>query len=62
MKKLWKKIKRPLCVIIVFVCLFLLLGCVGNTDLEGDIGSYCFQGAILLGMAIAAGILGEVFK
>lgn len=62
MRKIWKKIKKPLCVIIVFACLLLLLGCAGNLDLGGDIDSYCFQGAILLGIAIAVGIIGGVFE
>lgn len=62
MKRLWKKIKKPICVIIVFACLFLLLGCTGTADLGGDINSYCFQGAILLGTAIAVGIIGGIFE
>ncbi len=62
MKKLWGKIKRPLCVIIVFICLFLLLGCTGTAELGGDINSYCFQGAVLLGLAIAVGVFGGIFE
>lgn len=62
MKKIWGKIKRPVCVVIMLICLFLLLGCTGAADFGGDINSYCFQGSVLLGTAIAAGIIGGIIE
>lgn len=61
MKKLWEKIKRPLCGAIMFICLLLLLGCTGTADLGGDMVTYCIQGAALLGTTIVAGIVGGLF-
>lgn len=62
MKKLWGKMKRPLCGVIVVICLLLLLGCTGTAELGGDMVTYCLQGSALLGTAIVAGIIGGIFE
>lgn len=61
MKKLLLKLKRPVCTIIVIICLFLLLGCTGTVEQGGDLTAYAIQGAILLSTAIIAGITGGLF-
>ena len=62
MKKILEKAKRPLCGVIVIICLLLLLGCTGTAELGGDIVTYCIQGAVLLGTVITAGIVGGIFE
>lgn len=62
MKKLLKKIKRPLMGLIIILCLLLLLGCTGTAELGGDMVTYCLQGSALLGTAIVAGIIGGIFE
>ncbi len=61
MKKILEKAKRPLCGMIVIICLLLLLGCTGTAELGGDLITYCIQGVTLLGTAITAGIVGGIF-
>lgn len=61
MKKLLMKLKRPVCAIIVIICLFLLLGCTGTAEQGGNLTAYMIQGAILLSTAITAGIIGGLF-
>ncbi len=58
MKKILRKIKKPLCEGIVLICFFLLLGYTGTADLGGDVTTYAIRGAILLSIAIAAEIIG----
>ncbi len=62
MKKIWLKIKRPVCAIIVFICLFLFLGCTGTAECGGDMTAYIIQGSILLSITILAGIIGGLFS
>lgn len=62
MKKIWQKIKRPICGVIMAVCLFLLLGCTGTCERGGDLITYVIQGSILLTLAIAAGIIGDIMQ
>lgn len=61
MKKLLMKLKRPVCAIIVIICLFLLLGCTGTAEQGGDLTAYIIQGSILLSITIIAGIIGGLF-
>lgn len=61
MKKLLMKLKRPVCAIIVIICLFLLLGCTGTAEQGEDLTAYAIQGAVLLSTAIIAGIIGGLF-
>ncbi len=63
MKKLWKKVRRPFCGVIMFICLFLLLGCTGTSELEGgDMNTYFMQGIVLLTAAFMAGAVGGFMK
>ncbi len=61
MKEKLKKLKQPICVVIVIICLFLLLGCTGTAELGGDLTIYVIQGAVLLSITIIAGIIGGLF-
>lgn len=62
MKKILEKAKRPLCGVIVIICLLLMLGCTGTAELGGDLITYCIQGTALLGTAITSGIVGGIFE
>lgn len=58
--KIWGKIKRPLCGVIMLICLLLLLGCTaGTAEGEGNLATYTANGTILLIICIAAGIAGD---
>lgn len=61
MKKLLINLKKPVCAIIVIICLFLLLGCTGTAEQGGNLTEYAIQGAILLSTTIIAGIIGGLF-
>lgn len=61
MKDGLKKMKKPLCGVLMFVCLLLLLGCTGTAETGGDLTTYCIQGVVLLAVIIAAGAVGEIF-
>lgn len=61
MKKKLMKLKKPICAVIMVLCLFLLLGCTGTADHGGDLITYTVQGALLLTISIAAGIIGGLF-
>lgn len=61
MKDKLKILKRPICVIVMMLCLFLLLGCTGTAETGGDLITYTIQGAVLLAITIAAGIIGGLF-
>lgn len=61
MKERLKMLKRPICVIVMVLCLFLLLGCTGTAETGGDLITYTIQGAVLLAITIAAGIIGGIF-
>ncbi len=62
MKEKLKKFKKPLCAVIMVICLFLLLGCTGTAECGGDLVDYMIQGATLLGITIIAGIIGGLFS
>lgn len=62
MKKTWRKIRRPVCGSVMFLCLLLLLGCTGTAEHGGDLVTYALQGVVLLIVAIAAGIVGGLFE
>lgn len=61
MKEKLMKLKKPACAILMVVCLFLLLGCTGTAETGGDLITYAAQGAVLLIIIIAAGIIGGLF-
>lgn len=61
MKERLKKLKKPVCIIVMVICLFLLMGCTGNAEQGGDLIAYTVQGSILLILIILAGIIGELF-
>lgn len=61
MREKLMKLKRPVCVIVMVLCLVLLLGCTGTAETGGDLFTYTVQGAILLIITIAAGIIGGIF-
>lgn len=61
MKERLKMLKRPICVIVMVLCLFFLLGCTGTAETGGDLITYTVQGAVLLTIAIVAGIIGGLF-
>ena len=62
MKKAWRKIRRPVCGSVMFLCLLLLLGCTGTAEHGGDLATYALQGGVLLIVTIAAGIAGGIFE
>ncbi len=53
-KKILQKIKRPLCTVVFFLCLLLLLGCTGTADNGGNLVEYAIQGGSLLGVMFVA--------
>lgn len=59
---LWEKVKRPICGIVMFLCLLLLLGCTGTAENGGDLTAYIVEGSILLIICIAAGFVGGIFE
>lgn len=61
MKEKLKRLRQPICVVVVVICLFLLLGCTGTAELGGDLTAYAIQGAVLLSITIIAGIVGGLF-
>lgn len=61
MKEKLMKLKKPVCMAVMVVCLFLLLGCTGTAETGGDLTTYTVQGAVLLIITIAAGIIGGLF-
>lgn len=61
MKKKLMKLRKPICVIVMVLCLFLLLGCTGTAETGGNLITYTIQGAALLTIAIVAGIIGGLF-
>jgi len=61
MKEKLKKLKKPLCAVVMVICLFLLLGCTGTAECGGDLVTYMIQGVTLLVVAIIAGIIGGIF-
>lgn len=60
MKEKWNKIKKPLCAIIMEICLFLLLGCTGTAENGGDLGVYIIHGTVLLLITLIAGTVGGI--
>lgn len=60
--KTWRKIRRPVCGAVMFLCLLLLLGCTGTAERGGNLVTYTVQGIVLLIVAIAAGIAGGIFE
>lgn len=62
MKEKWEKIKKPLCAVVMVICLFFLLGCTGTAECGGDLTAYVIQGALLLSVAIAVGLIGGIFE
>lgn len=62
MKKVWHVIRKPLCGAIMLFCLLCLMGCTGTAEQGGDVSTYCVQGAILLLIAVLAGIIGGIFE
>ncbi len=61
MKDKWQKIKKPLCAIVMAICLFFLLGCTGTAECGGDLTVYMVQGTTLLAVTIIAGVIGGLF-
>lgn len=61
MKEKLKMLKRPICVVVMVICLLLLMGCTGTAETGGDPITYAIQGAVLLTITIAAGIIGGIF-
>ena len=61
MKEKIKMYKKPICVVVMALCLFLLLGCTGTTETGGDLITYTVQGSVLLIITIIAGIIGGIF-
>lgn len=61
MKEKWEKIKKPLCTVVMVICMFLFLGCTGTAECGGDLTTYVIQGAVLLSITIAAGLIGGMF-
>lgn len=62
MKSKLKKLKKPVCGVVMLICLFLLLGCTGTAERGGDLGTYVIQGVTLLGIATAAGFWGGLIE
>ncbi len=61
MKEKIKMHKKPICVAVMVLCLFLLLGCTGTAETGGDLITYTVQGSVLLIITIIAGIIGGIF-
>lgn len=61
MKKKLMRLKKPICAVVMVICLILLLGCTGTAELGGDLTAYVIQGAALLSIIIISGIIGELF-
>lgn len=55
------QIKRIICGAVTAICLFLLLGFTGACENGGDLTEYVIRGAVLLAVAITAGIIGDFF-
>ncbi|MCI8603406.1 MAG: hypothetical protein HFE79_04585 [Ruminiclostridium sp.] len=62
MKEKLEKLKKPVCAVIMLICMFLLLGCTGTAELGGNINVYAIQGAVLLVITIISGIIGGLFS
>ena len=62
MKEKLEKLKKPVCAVIMLICMFLLLGCTGTAELGGDINVYAIQGTVLLVITIISGIIGGLFS
>ncbi len=62
MKEMLEKLKKPVCAVIMVICMFLLLGCTGTAECGGDLNVYVIQGAVLLGIIIISGVIGGLFK
>lgn len=62
MREKLEKLKKPLCAVIMVICMFLLLGCTGTAERGGDINVYTIQGAVLLGITIISGVIGGLFN
>lgn len=56
-----KKVRTPLCAVIMVVCLILMLGFTGTAELGGDLITYVIRGSITLIVMITAGIVGKIF-
>lgn len=61
MKETWEKIKKPLCCVVMVICMFLFLGCTGTADCGGDLTAYAIQETVLLTVIIIFGIIGKFF-
>ena len=57
-----KKVRTPLCAVIMIVCMLLLLGFTGTAELGGDLITYTIQGSVTLIVMIIAGIVGKIFN
>lgn len=61
MKEKLERLKKPVCAVIMVLCLFLLLGCTGTAEHGGDLVDYMIQGTVLLGITIISGVIGGLF-
>lgn len=57
-----KKVRTPLCAVIMIVCMIMLLGFTGTAELGGDLITYTIQGSVTLIVMITAGIVGKIFN
>ena len=57
-----KKVRQPLCAVIMVVCMILLFGFTGTAELGGDFITYTIQGSVTLIVMITAGIVGKIFS
>ncbi len=62
MREKWERIKKPLCTVIMAICLFFLLGCTGTAERGGDLTVYLVQGTVLLAITIITGLIGGLFS
>ena len=57
-----KKVRQPLCAVIMVICVVLLFGFTGTAELGGDLITYVIQGTATLIVMITAGIVGKIFS
>lgn len=62
MKDKNNQVKRAVCGVIMTICIILLLGYTGECEKGSSLIEYAVRGAVVLIIAIIAGIIGDLFE